>query len=68
MFGVAHSCDDPESIPFVGGIDRTSWNNKRPDGVALAFQIMEYLIQPKGNMAINIFENAPSGSFVCNNA
>ena len=29
-------------------------------------QIIEYFIKAKGKMPINIFENDPSGSFVCN--
>jgi hypothetical protein len=51
----------------VGGIDTASWNNKRPAGVAFAFQVKQHLVETQPAVAINIFENAPSGSFVCNN-
>jgi|TARA_A100001391_G_C4972462_1_gene253039 hypothetical protein len=64
VLGVAHN---PESFSLVGRIDGASWNNKRPRGVAFTFQVSEHLVETQGDVTINIFENAPSGSFLCNN-
>jgi hypothetical protein len=61
-------CNNPESVPFVSRTDATSWNNKRPRGVAFAFQVVQHLVESHANVTINVFENAPSGSFVCNNS
>jgi hypothetical protein len=40
--------------------DGTSWNNKRPAGVARSFQVSEYGVEAEFNMAINVFANDPS--------
>jgi len=40
--------------------DGTSWNNKRRCGVASIFQVIEYGVEAKFNMARNIFANDPS--------
>jgi hypothetical protein len=59
--------DDPEPVASVRGVDGASWHNKRPRGVILGFQVSKHLVETQGNVTINIFENAKSGSFVCNN-
>ena len=66
--GVAHiSCDDPDPFSVVRGTDnRAAWKYERPCGVVLICQVIKYLIEAKGKMPINIFENCKSGSFVCN--
>ena len=67
--GVAHIfTDDPESISPMMCVFGTSWNNKRPCGVALTFQVSEHFVEAQGNVTINVFENAPRWSLVCNNS
>ena len=45
----------------------TSWNNKRPCGVAFTFQVKQHFVETQGNVTINVFANDPRGSFACNN-
>jgi hypothetical protein len=52
----------------MGRIFGTSWNNKRPCGVALAFHVKQHFVETQGNVTINVFANDPRGSFVCNNS
>jgi hypothetical protein len=52
----------------VFGVDGDSWNNKRPAGVAFAFQVSKHLVECHADDASNIFANDPSGSFLCNNS
>jgi hypothetical protein len=40
--------------------DGTSWNNKRPAGVARIVQVCEYGVEAAFNMATNILANDPS--------
>ena len=47
----------------MGRADGASRNPKRPPGVAQGFQIKERSIEPQIAMTINVFEQAPSGSF-----
>jgi spore maturation protein CgeB len=44
----------------VRGIDGASWNNKRLDGVAFAFQVRKHLVEAQTDVSRNILENAPS--------
>jgi hypothetical protein len=46
--------------------DTCSWNNKRPAGVAFGCHCIEYCVQAQREVSINILENAPSGSRLCN--
>jgi hypothetical protein len=55
--------DDPDPHAVVGRADGASRNPKRPPGVAQGFQIKERSIEPQIAMTINVFEQAPSGSF-----
>jgi hypothetical protein len=67
--GVAHIFgDDPDPISLMGRIDTASWNNKRPCGVTFGFQVKQHLVEAQCEVTINILENAPRGSFGCNNA
>lgn len=55
--------DDPDPHAVVGRADGASRNPKRPPGVAHCFQIKERSIEPQIAVTINVFEQAPSGSF-----
>ena len=43
------------------GIDGASWNNKRPAGVALAFQVRKHAVEAHVDVPSNIFSNDPTG-------
>ena len=47
----------------MGRADGASRNPKRPPGVAQGFQIKERSIEAQIAVTINVFEQAPSGSF-----
>lgn len=50
----------------MGRIDGASWNNKRPAGVARAFQVKEHSVERQADDASNVFAKEPSGSDLCN--
>jgi hypothetical protein len=52
----------------VGSVDGASWNNKRPAGVARAFQVKEHSIECQIDDASNVFADEYSGSFLLNKA
>lgn len=52
----------------MGSIDGTSWNNKRPAGVARGFQVKEHSIECQVDDASNVFADEYSGSFLLNKA
>jgi hypothetical protein len=43
------------------GIDGASRNNKRPAGVAFAFQVRKHLVEAHADVPSNIFSNDPTG-------
>jgi hypothetical protein len=45
----------------VRGVDGASWNNKRPAGVAFAFQVRKHLVEAHVDVPSNIFSNDPTG-------
>jgi hypothetical protein len=53
--------NNPDSISSVRGIDGASRNNKRPAGVAFAFQVRKHLVEAHADVTINIFSNDPTG-------
>jgi hypothetical protein len=56
--GVGHS---PASVSTMERPDGASWNNKRPAGVALSFQVRKHVIEAHADVASNIFSNDPRG-------
>jgi hypothetical protein len=52
----------------VRGIDCASWNNNRPPGVAIGFQVSKHLVEAQGDVTSNILSNDPSGSDFANNS
>jgi len=52
---------NPDSIPSVESTFGASWNNKRPAGVAFAFQVRKHLVEAHVDVTSNIFSNDPSG-------
>jgi len=53
--------NNPDPIPAMRGVEGASWNNKRPAGVALAFQVRKHLVEAQVDVSSNILKNAPSG-------
>jgi hypothetical protein len=64
-FGVGHN---PDSIPSVFGTDGASWNNKRPAGVAFAFQVRKHSVELHVDDSRHVFNKHPTGSCFRNNA
>jgi hypothetical protein len=62
--GVRHN---PNSVSSVRRVDGTSWNNKRPCGVANGLQVRKHLVECHLDDSKNIFANDPSGSLSLNN-
>jgi hypothetical protein len=56
--GVAHS---PNSVSSVRGTDGASWNNKRPAGVTLSFQVRKHVVEAHADVPSNVLSNDPSG-------
>ena len=57
--GVGHK---PESIPAMGRVDGTSWDNDRPAGVVLCFQVSRHSVEPVlANRRRNLFSHDDSG-------
>jgi len=63
--GVGHN---PYSCSDVRGTEGTSRNNKRPAGVAEAFQVSKRCVEPHSDDSRHILSNNPSGSEFFNNA
>lgn len=55
--GVGHN---PEPISAVRRAGGASWNNKRPDGEAVIFQLCGNGVETKANMSANILANDPA--------
>lgn len=53
--------NNPDSIPPVRRIEGASWNNKRLDFIALAFQVKTHLFELHVDDTSNILANNPSG-------
>jgi len=45
----------------VRGTNGASWNNKRPAGVTLSFQVRKHVIEAHADVPSNVFSNDPSG-------
>jgi hypothetical protein len=45
----------------VRGVDGASWNNKRPAGVALSFQVRKHIVEAHADVPRNILSTYPSG-------
>jgi|TARA_R100000093_G_scaffold14503_2_gene8288 hypothetical protein len=45
----------------VRGIDGASWYNKRPRGVAFAFQVRKHFVEAHVDVARHVFSNDPTG-------
>jgi len=45
----------------VRGVNGASWNNKRPAGVTLSFQVRKHVIEAHADVASNVLSNDPSG-------
>jgi hypothetical protein len=59
VVGVGHK---PESIPAMGRVDGTSWDNDRPAGVVLCFQVSRHSVEPVlANRRCNLFSHDDSG-------
>jgi hypothetical protein len=56
------SSDKPNSVSSMWGSDACSWNNKRPCGVADAFQVSEHRVERHTDETSNVFTKNPSGS------
>ena len=56
--GVGHN---PDAITPVRGIDGASRYNKRPDGVACAFQVRKHSVEAQSSEPVNILTKHPSG-------
>ncbi len=63
--GVRHN---PDPVSAVPGIDTASWNNKRPAGVADAFQVRKHSVEFHVDDASNVLSKHPSGSCLRDNA
>jgi len=57
-FGVCHS---PDPVPSVRGTNGASWNNKRPAGVTLSFQVRKHVVEAHADVPSNVLSNDPSG-------
>jgi hypothetical protein len=53
--------NNPNSVSSVGGADGTSWNNKRPCGVAECVQVRKHFVEAQTDVPSNIFSKHPSG-------
>jgi hypothetical protein len=51
----------------VRGVNGTSWNNNRPRGVALGFQVNKHLVECHVDDSSNVFTKHPTGSNFPNN-
>jgi hypothetical protein len=52
----------------VGRTDGASWNNKRPDFIALAFQVRTHLVECHVDDSSNVLTNDPSGPGLSNDS
>ena len=62
------TCDDPNPVSSVSGIDGTSRNNKRPRGVADAFQVRKDIVELHRDDSSNVLTNDPTGVCAVNNS
>ena len=60
--------NNPQSVSSVSGIDTASRNNKRPAGVADAFQLRKHVVEFHRDDSRNVLAKHPSGSCFFNNA
>jgi hypothetical protein len=60
--------NNPDAIPSVVSPCGTSWNNKRPRGVAETFQVSEHFVEAQADVTSNVLAKDPSGSRECNNS
>jgi len=52
----------PEAVAPVGRVDGTSWDNDRPAGVVLCFQVSRHSVEPVlANRRRNLFSHDDSG-------
>jgi hypothetical protein len=52
----------PKAITLVGRVDGTSWDNDRPAGVVLCFQVSRHSVEPVlANRRRNLFSHDDSG-------
>jgi hypothetical protein len=58
LLAVGHS---PNSVPSVRGVNGASWNNKRPCGVTLSFQVRKHVVEAHADVPSNILSNDPRG-------
>lgn len=61
-------CNNPYSVAPMGGLDGASWNNKRLDFVAFAFQVKYTAFELHVDEASNVFTNDPRGPCLFDNA
>src|SRR5271163_2210330 len=59
---------NPQSVPSVGRADGASWNNKRPDGEAVIFQLCGNGVETEANMPANVLANDPAGACFSNDS
>jgi hypothetical protein len=64
LLAVGHN---PHSVSSVEGADGASWNNDRPDGVALCFQVSSTTVEFHRDDARHVLANDPSGPDSFNN-
>jgi hypothetical protein len=63
---IAAFSDEPEAISTVWRIDGTSWNNGRPAGVALKFQVSVDSVEPiLSNRRRNLLSHGDRGTLCC---
>ena len=43
------------------GLDGTSWNNNRPDGVSFTFQVRKHFVEPQRDVPNNVLKQTPRG-------
>jgi hypothetical protein len=66
--GVGIMPDNPDSVSSVFCVHGTSWNNKRPAGVADSLQVRKHSVEFHADDSSNVFSKHPSGSCLRDNA
>jgi hypothetical protein len=59
---------NPEPVSAVRRPNGASWNNKRPDGEAVIFQLCGNGVETEANMSANILGNDPAGACFSNDS
>jgi hypothetical protein len=59
--GSSAAPDCPNAVSAMRGTFGASWNNKRPAGVSLAFQVRKHDIEAHADVPSNVLSNDPSG-------